>query len=435
MNKTIKKDKSLKKLISHAMSVKKKIKKNKKISKTFKKNFSNILKTVRKNFKSYKEKTRKINKHKYDSVYSKWNDSQRIKYKKHHEKNPVCNDKKDLKLQTNNSISKCINDNKNNNIIVIGVLTLPNTRKNSDSHIDKKYIKWLYSYGKDVKIIPIHYDSDISLLKFCLSQINGLLLTGGVIPHNSSRWVNKSIIGSAFRSRLKFIIDYITYQNVKGNYFPIFGICLGFQELLGNILVPSSIKNSINKHLFKSCDLLRLYGYHNVKSTILDNHYKDLLISPPVTSILTNDEKKYIQESKQPPAWFNSNYAWNMNNKKYINKVNKIVIPTLTIKHNNNEYMCGYQFKSLPYACVLFHPEQNRICDTKTYNKEHYILSDKLLNYFMNECKKNCNVNYTESLFISQLKPDKILNKNNKEREFYMFGKIYEDDIINLNSN
>ena len=166
-------------------------------------------------------------------------------------------------------------------------------------------------------------------------------------------------------------------------------------------------------------------------SLFLFNH--SLLIY--ILFIIYTDEKKYIQESKQPQAWFNFYYAWNMNNKKYMNKINKIVIPTLTVKHNNNEYMCGYQFKSLPYACVLFHPEHNRIGDTKKYNKEHYILSDKLLNYFMNECKKNCNVNYTESLFISQLKPEKILNKNDKEIEFYLFGKIYQDDIINLNSN
>ena len=87
------------------------------------------------------------------------------------------------------------------------------------SYIATSYVKFVQAGG--ARVVPILDTYDSKNLTRIFSSLNGLLLPGGGSNLKNSKYMK------AIRKLLKLAIK----QNEDGGYFPVFGICLGFEAM------------------------------------------------------------------------------------------------------------------------------------------------------------------------------------------------------------
>ncbi|XP_072267229.1 gamma-glutamyl hydrolase isoform X2 [Pyxicephalus adspersus] len=92
---------------------------------------------------------------------------------------------------------------------------LPNGR----SYIAASYVKTLESAG--ARVIPIRINLSNEEYVKIFSVINGILLPGGGVDLKTSEYARVS----------KIFYDLAIAANDRGDYFPIWGTCLGFEQL------------------------------------------------------------------------------------------------------------------------------------------------------------------------------------------------------------
>lgn len=107
-----------------------------------------------------------------------------------------------------------------NNWPIIGIFAQPTTSKEGNcggncQYIAASYVKYLESAG--ARVVPIDYYSTPSELDTLLSSLNGVFFTGG---------------GSAFPAAAQYAFDKVVSFNAAGDFFPLWGTCMGFQWLL-----------------------------------------------------------------------------------------------------------------------------------------------------------------------------------------------------------
>lgn len=99
---------------------------------------------------------------------------------------------------------------------IIGVLAQPHHSHNQTEYIiAASYIKWLEAGG--ARSIPIPYDAPDDLVDDILHHVNGVLLPGGGSPVPLGAWR---------------IWERAQQMNDEGDFFPIWGTCLGYEYLV-----------------------------------------------------------------------------------------------------------------------------------------------------------------------------------------------------------
>jgi len=275
---------------------------------------------------------------------------------------------------------------KNHNKLVIGVLSIPTTTGASlgaTSYIPQSYVKWLEMHG--ARVVPITFDLPKQMINVILNQIDGLLLIGGTVE---SMVIQKDHY--RFLSTLKYIVNKITQFNLIGNHFPIFSICLGFQLLpmichehdLGKI--SDGFVNNEN------ISFLPTHGAEPVQFTPVED--RDMLVTKPMQEYFTSTEKKYIENSGSTAMIHNKSFLMGA---PYMKEYEKYINVTATSRTDGKSYVAAYQFKSLPFYGVQFHPEKvffEHIQEDIPHDAVAKMLSSKLCNMFLKECTKNYNI-------------------------------------------
>jgi gamma-glutamyl hydrolase len=101
---------------------------------------------------------------------------------------------------------------------IIGILSQPAT--GGKKYIAASYIKFVESAG--ARAVPIHYDSDPETLRTLVGSVNGVLFPGGSASlANSSQYYQAG----------KVIYDAAVKANDAGSHLPLWGTCLGFEEM------------------------------------------------------------------------------------------------------------------------------------------------------------------------------------------------------------
>ena len=121
---------------------------------------------------------------------------------------------------------------------IIGMLAMKITDKvileekpelEGKSYIGASYVKFVQSAGG--RVVPIVDDPrSIKTLDSILQHVNGVMLPGGEI----------NLIDSKYYKIAKKIFETAIAMNKKGIYFPMFGVCRGFQAM--PVLTEGSIK-------------------------------------------------------------------------------------------------------------------------------------------------------------------------------------------------
>ena len=116
------------------------------------------------------------------------------------------------------------------------------------SYLPTSYVKWLEQSG--AKVVPIKYNLPFHEIKTILKQVNGILFPGGAIDRHYHKHLHLYI------KNFKLIYDYCVEENNKGNYFPIWATCLGFEFLcvmpLNNKLIEYNYDNLLLLNKFDS---------------------------------------------------------------------------------------------------------------------------------------------------------------------------------------
>ena len=112
-----------------------------------------------------------------------------------------------------------VRNTKLNNRPTIAVLAQRYPRDSNQSYIAASYVKYLESAG--ARVVPIlHYFSK-DTVKNIFENVNGVLYPGGGVD-----WFI-----SDFYKNAKILWDLAIEANDNGDYFPIWGTCLGFEML------------------------------------------------------------------------------------------------------------------------------------------------------------------------------------------------------------
>ena len=142
---------------------------------------------------------------------------------------------------------------------IIGIVTLPDdgdepkagvpyppkAKQINYTYISASYVKYVQMSG--AQVVPIFAFNSTDYLDDMLSKVNGVLFTGGGIEFNmKNKWTQ-----TADR-----ILKHAMEQNKKGNPYPVWGTCLGFELLayltsgyddkcLSNVRGETGVRNTL----------------------------------------------------------------------------------------------------------------------------------------------------------------------------------------------
>ncbi|XP_041362230.1 gamma-glutamyl hydrolase A-like isoform X2 [Gigantopelta aegis] len=115
-----------------------------------------------------------------------------------------------------------------NNRPIIGILAQATKHASADTFIPATYVKYLEQAG--ARVVPIRTKESDEYYKKLFSHINGALFPGGDVGIQVS-WYAKAG---------RQIYDLAVKANDKGDYFPLWGTCQGFQ-LLTNLTARAKL--------------------------------------------------------------------------------------------------------------------------------------------------------------------------------------------------
>ena len=121
----------------------------------------------------------------------------------------------------------------------------------SDSYMMSAYVKFMEASG--ARVIPLIWNEPDEIWGEKLSKINGVLFPGG---------------DSDYLEYGRKIMDRLIQYNDEGNYFPAWGTCLGFE----NMLIWASDRGR---------DILEVYNAHAVSLTL------DFVVDPVFTKMFS----------------------------------------------------------------------------------------------------------------------------------------------------
>lgn len=252
---------------------------------------------------------------------------------------------------------------------VIGVISQP--RLNSETEeteyvIAASYVKWLEAAG--ARVLPIPWDSTEEMASDVFHNINGLLFIGG-----------NSILPVAAR----VIWDMANQANAAGDFFPIWGTCLGFEYLL---MLASGKEEFIMEGGYES---------HNVCLHVdLTDEPSEMYAKPIIKSIVT-----------EQPVTMN-NHEFGLSPETFAQ--NPGLSSTFRITSTNVDFK-GQSFISTiesknptryPYYGVQYHPEKiqfeygtepgtNTPFEMINHSADAVYFSFSLASFFVSLCRQN----------------------------------------------
>lgn len=237
----------------------------------------------------------------------------------------------------------------------IGIITVPLTPQKKyytvcgDSYIASSHIKWMKKKNINVVIIP----HDTKNLKYYFDRIHGLYLpSGGAFAGTQREYYNVC----------KKMLQYAMTENDKGYHFPVWGCCMGFQQML----IIADGKDDIHK-LLQTFD-----SYDNYMTTIKID--KDGLNSKIIKGI---DNMTLRKITKQKSTL--NNHKLGLSKQKFLrnkNISNFYNIVGTSKDRKKREFVAIIEAKHYPFYGVQWHPERNNEMDA-------FIL------YFIKDVKKN----------------------------------------------
>jgi len=249
-----------------------------------------------------------------------------------------------------------------NNRPIVGILS--QYYDDSKTYIAASYVKWIESAGgRAVPLLFERWDND-KLVKM-LKSINGVVFPGG-----------GSSFSGKYLNALVTIFNYAKSANDNGEHFPLWGTCLGFQELL----VLGANNTEILDSGFDSEDLTLALDLAPAA-----NNSKFFKAMPEnLRKIIVNEKVTYNNHHAGiTPDHFK-------NNAKLVSFYD--LLSTNTDK-KNKAFVSTIEAKKYPFFGVQWHPEKIMFEWKYPSEIDHSFDSVELNSwtsrFFVNECRQN----------------------------------------------
>jgi len=259
-----------------------------------------------------------------------------------------------------------------NNRPIIGVLAQHLANKipghEETSFINAAYVKYLESSG--ARVVPIATDISESDLLQLFSNINGVILPGG----------DQDLLHSAYARNAALAVKYSIEASKRGDYFPVWGTCMGFQALL--IIVAGSDKV-----------ISQSKGTWDTSLTL--DFTDDLVLS----RMFYRAPLKLIKTIESKAVTYNAHYnCVSIHAYRKSHELKSFFRVLSTNKDANGEvFLSTIEALHHPIYAVQWHPEMNRfefntgegLGTNIDHSPEAVMTSQYVANFFVNEARKS----------------------------------------------
>lgn len=237
---------------------------------------------------------------------------------------------------------------------MIGIIAAPsiiNQIHCGHSYLYLAYIRWIEMANEIAIIIP--YDIREDKLMEILQRVNGVVWVGGAVENKKTHTTQQynDLVNTLF-----ITYQYAISENNKGNYYPIWGTCLGMDMLI--MFVKEKHENIID----------------SMKPYSKKGDYSCTFTSSP-SRLKSWFSSQMQQEMKKQPCVYHIHDYGNDSVPK-----DKVRIVSM-----HDKFINAIEFIHYPFYGVQFHPEQ-------PHNDFAITVSEQFSLFFKEECKKNKNV-------------------------------------------
>ncbi|XP_031439903.1 gamma-glutamyl hydrolase-like [Clupea harengus] len=253
-------------------------------------------------------------------------------------------------------------DSKRNDRPIIGVLAqeLKNPEPKRNSYIAASYVKTLEAAG--ARVIPVMVNRPEEEYRQLFKSINGILLPGG----------GANLLTSGYAKAAGVFYKLALEANSQGDYFPVWGTCLGFEQLL----VITSGENLLCRTNTSGVSLPLEFTQDVTESRLFKDFPPELMTSLATENITVNFHKWSISME-------------NFTKSEELKKFYKILS---TNTDGNIEFISTMEAYDYPVYGTQWHPEKNAFEWSQTYYphtpsaiKTTFYMAD----FFVNEAKKS----------------------------------------------
>lgn len=274
---------------------------------------------------------------------------------------------------------------------IIGIIAVPLSpgRKYfkvcGDGYISSSHIDWLERAGLDVLAIPYNTKKH----KYYFDRINGLYLpSGGVFASNSIEYYNCC---------KKFIQMAINSFDLKGDYFPIWGGCMGMQQMM---MVS---EGTDNQNLLQRFD-----SFNNLMLPLILT--KEGIKGRMMNYVMKNDINTFNDFIYKESTL--NNHMMGLSPKKFkkcglLNSVYKIV--SWNYDRKGKKFVSTIEGRKYPFYGVQWHPERSKDADVLT-------------RFLKSEIEKN---NHTKKIPLKKKMQYKKVDCMNYSDQIYNFCNFY----------
>ncbi|XP_067268548.1 gamma-glutamyl hydrolase [Pseudorasbora parva] len=253
-----------------------------------------------------------------------------------------------------------------NNRPIIGILTQEVDNKAmkifGKTYIPSSYVKYIESGG--ARVMPIRLNQSFAEHEKIFKSINGLLLIGGSVNLETSDFARTA--GIYFRLALK--------AHDEGDYFPIWGTCLGFQLL--TVLVAG--ENLLSKTTAENVTYPLNFSSEASSSRMFASVPPDLLKALSQEPLTANFHHYGVTKEA---------FMGNEKLKGFFS------VLSTNIAQNGLEFVSTMEGRAYPFYGVQWHPEVNRFQWKPRYNFPHSSnavrISSLLAEFFVNEGRRS----------------------------------------------
>ncbi|XP_071050371.1 gamma-glutamyl hydrolase B-like isoform X2 [Onthophagus taurus] len=275
------------------------------------------------------------------------------------------------------------------------------------SFIAASYVKYLESAG--ARVVPILIGKDRQYYVDLVNHTNGILFPGGATYFNQS---------DGYADAGQIIYDLALDLNKKGDYYPIWGTCLGMELMIHVALNGEEVRSH--------CSASKVSMPLNFKE---DFRKSKLFSEAPeeIIEILTNQNVTY------------NSHQFCLTEETF---TEKNLLQDWTIISTNEDingfpFISTFESKKFPFYAVQYHPEKINFEFREKDNIPHSLDAMKTSHYFANffieETKKNKHRypdwNSEMKALICNYSPHFTGLKNSSYLQLYMFKK--EQEVIN----
>jgi gamma-glutamyl hydrolase len=218
---------------------------------------------------------------------------------------------------------------------IIGVFTQPTSSKEGDCggnclYIAASYVKYIESAGG--RVVPINYYASNDELDSIFSSINGLFFTGG---------------SSSFPKQAQYMYDKVIEANKAGDFFPLWGTCMGFQWLM--------IAQSRNSGILDPKDGSQMDSYNismplDMTATAKSSRMFADAVNNGIYSILENDD---VTMNNHHYGIYPSTFAATDKLKSFFN------VLSTNVDREGVEFISTVEGYEYPVYGSQWHPEKN----------------------------------------------------------------------------